>query len=100
RLGDILRRERLVSAAELRMAERAQRGLGGRIGTNLIELGYVHPDNVALALAQQKGVPAARRKHFEGADPNLLRIVPKYLIERHNAIPLAVATRFGRELVV
>jgi hypothetical protein len=100
RLGDILREEGVVAEADLDQALRSQRGLGGRLGTNLIENGATTGDQIALALARQKGVPAARRKHFEAADPNLRRIIPKFLAERHNAIPIAMATRFGRELVV
>lgn len=100
RLGEILLGEGLVSEADLTAALRTQSALGGRLGTNLIELGFVDPDDVANALAVQKGVPAARLKFFQSVDSALLRAVPRYLAERVNAIPLAVATRFGKELVV
>jgi len=81
-------------------ALRSQGGLGGRLGTNLIELGVVDPDTVANALARQKGVPAARRKHFEQVDKSILNLLPKHLAERHSAIPLGVTQKFGQELVV
>ena len=100
RIGDILRDEGVVTEADIDQALRSQRGLGGRLGTNLIENGAAQGDQIALALARQKGVPAVRRKHFEAADPSLHELLPKFLVERHNAVPIAMATRFGRELVV
>ncbi|RMH38009.1 MAG: hypothetical protein D6689_20260 [Deltaproteobacteria bacterium] len=100
RLGEILHADGLASDAAIASALRSQAALGGRIGTNLIELGAVTGDQVANALAQQKGVPAARRKHLDAVDRSLLRLVPRHIAERHSAIPIGIATRYGRELVV
>jgi hypothetical protein len=99
-LGEILRNDGLVSEAAIDRALRAQSGLGGRIGTNLIEMGSAASDAVANALARQKGVPAARQKHFEQVDKSILNLLPKHLAERHSAIPLGVTNKYGRELVV
>jgi len=100
RLGERLLQSGHLTAAQLEQGLRTQTALSGRIGTNLIELGFVYADAVSAALAQQKGVPAARRKHFDAADQSLKKLVPRHLAERLGAIPLATATRFGRELVV
>jgi hypothetical protein len=100
RLGEILRHDGLFDLRDVDKVLRAQQAFGGRFGTNLIELGLAAPDQIANALSRQKGVPAARRKHFDTVDKQLLAALPRHLAERHHAIPIAIATKFGRELVV
>jgi hypothetical protein len=100
RLGEILLHDRLVDEATVSRAAELQASVGARIGTVLIEMRAVHPDAVADALARQKGVTAARRRHFEDIDKSLLRLIPAHWAERHFAIPLGMGARFGRELVV
>ncbi len=100
RLGEILLEDGLVTAEQLEKGLRAQGALGGRLGTNLIELEFIEGDELAHALAKQKGVAAARVKHFEQVDKSILKLLPKHLAERHNAIPLGVAHKFGKELAV
>ena len=90
----------VVSAEQIEKALRTQGALGGRLGTNLIELAFLDADSVAQALAKQKGVAAARMKHFEQVDKSILKLLPKHLAERHNAVPLGVTHKFGKELAV
>ena len=52
----------------LEQALRAQVVWGGRLGTNLIELGCIDLDSLSRALGRQHGLPAALARHFEKAD--------------------------------
>jgi hypothetical protein len=42
-----------------------------RLGTNLIELGYLDLDALSTALGRQHRMPAALARHFDKSDPEL-----------------------------
>jgi hypothetical protein len=100
RLGQLLLRRGAVDAAQLAAALRQQVVYGGRLGTNLIELGYAGHDDIAHALAQLHGVPAALTKHFRRADPAAARLVPRSLASTNVALPIAFAMAGGRRRLV
>jgi Type II secretion system (T2SS), protein E, N-terminal domain len=99
-LGERLVHEQRLGPHELDVALRAQVIYGGRLGTNLVELGQIDLDALTLALAEQTGVPAALQQHFEQVDPQVIGLIPPALAERHHAVPLGLATLQGRQLVV
>jgi hypothetical protein len=100
RLGERLVHEQRLGSHELDVALRAQVIYGGRLGTNLVELGQVALDALTLALAEQTGVPAALQQHFEQIDPHVLRLITPEIAEKHHAIPLGLARLAGPQLVV
>jgi hypothetical protein len=100
RLGEKLVHDRLITVDQLEKALRSQVIYGGRLGTNLVELGFIELDALARALAEQKGVPAALEKHLQAIDPATLSLLPSRLAEKHQAIPIGLARLTGRQLVV
>ena len=58
RLGEILVRKGLIRAEQLDQAVQCQVIFGGRLGTNLLELGHVQEDELNEVLAQKCQVPA------------------------------------------
>jgi hypothetical protein len=88
RLGELLVGAGALDARELEQALRAQVVWGGRLGTNLIELGFVDLDELSRALGKQHGLPAALARHFERADPALQAQFSAELAERHQCVPL------------
>ncbi len=99
RLGEILIAEGLTTPDRIDVALVRQHSSGQRLGSALIGLG-LDGDTVSRALAHQHGVPAARRKHFEAIRPATLALVPCEVADRHLAVPLGIATRSRRELIV
>lgn len=99
RLGELLVQEGLITVQALESALRGQVLYGGRLGTNLVEMGFLGLDELARALAKVTGVPAALQKHFDQVDRSTLKLVSARLAERHQAVPLGM-TRAGRHLVV
>lgn len=100
KLGELLVHSGVIDARQLDAALRHQVVYGGRLGTNLIELGHADVDQVSHGLARQHSVPAALTKHFHSANPAALRVVPRELAARHAMVPIAFAeTRHGRRLV-
>ena len=50
-LGELLVQERVLTQAQLDSALKQQMQFGGRLGTNLIELGFIDADTLARARA-------------------------------------------------
>jgi hypothetical protein len=100
RLGEMLVRDRLITVEQLETSLRAQVIYGGRLGTNLVELGFVELDELTSALAAQTGVPAAVQQHFEGVDRQTLGLVSAELAGQHQAIPVGLSRLAGRQLVI
>jgi hypothetical protein len=89
RLGDLLIQAGRVSQTQVEDAARSQVAYGGRLGTNLVELGYLELDELAAFLGRQHRLPAAERGHFEQADAALQALLPAGLAGRHHVVPIA-----------
>lgn len=70
-----------------------------KLGTHLVELGFIGTDQLSLALSRQMGVPAALERHFSRANPAVLATLKASLAVRYLAVPLA-ASRSGSKQVV
>jgi hypothetical protein len=88
RLGEQLIAANIVSTDKVEQALRAQVVWGGRLGTNLIELGAIDLDELSRALGQQHGVPAALARHFEKSDPELQAQLPVEIAKQFSVVPL------------
>jgi hypothetical protein len=88
RLGELLVAAGLVTAEQVEQGLRAQVMWGGRLGTNLVELGHLDLDDLARTLGRQHRIPAALARHFERAEPALQQRVPAAVAERHAVVPL------------
>jgi hypothetical protein len=93
RIGERLVQERTITVQQLEEALRQQVMQGGRVGTNLVELGYLKLDDLAGALARQHNMPAAMRSHFENANPDIQRLVPPDMAALWSAVPLGVVAQ-------
>jgi hypothetical protein len=88
RLGELLVAAGGLDAEELEKALRAQIVWGGRLGTNLIELGFIDLDELSRVLGKQRGLPAALAHHFEKADLALQQRLSAELAEKYLVVPL------------
>jgi len=88
RLGELLLAAGLVTAEQVEQGLRAQVMWGGRVGTNLVELGHLELDDLARMLGRQHRLPAALTRHFERADHALQQRLPAALAERYGVLPL------------
>jgi hypothetical protein len=91
RIGQILVEMNACTQEELRAALQAQAILGGRIGTNLLELGLVDEAQLAAALTRAHGLPclAGDVQPEAGA----LEAVPAQLADRYGVVPIHVDDR-------
>lgn len=97
RIGDILVAMKACTAAEVRAGLQTQAIFGGRIGTNLLELGIIDENQLAAALARAHGIPciAGEVVPEDGAVESL----PLALAERFGVVPIHVDERRLRVLV-
>jgi hypothetical protein len=100
RLGEVLLQRGALEPGQLEDGLHAQAFFGARLGTNLVELEYIDLETLTAALAQQTGVPAARKEQFERIAPATLALVTPAVAEAHAAIPLGMAKGVDRVLVV
>ncbi|MBF5044732.1 type IV-A pilus assembly ATPase PilB [Aggregicoccus sp. 17bor-14] len=96
RLGELLVRENLISVQQLRKAQEEQQKSGARIGTALIKTGAIEESKLTDFLSKQYGVPAINLKDFD-IDPEIIKLVPKEVAEKHLVIPV---NRAGPSLIV
>jgi type IV pilus assembly protein PilB len=96
RLGDILVKENLITADQLKQALEMQKQKGGRLGTCLVKLGFVTDDEVTAVLSRQYGVPSINLKYYE-VDPTVIKLIPRDTAERYQIVPLS---RVGSTLTI
>jgi len=87
----------LVKPEQVAEALRAQVMWGGRLGTNLVELGYISLDELTKGLGRLHGLPAALKSHFSRADPALQRRLSPRLAGKYTVVPIV---RAGKRAVI
>src|SRR6202040_568126 len=96
RLGEILVKDSLITADQLRQALDHQKKTGGRLGTCLVKLGLVSDDDITAVLSRQYGVPSINLKFYE-VDPAVIKLVPQETAVRYQIVPLS---RVGSTLTI
>jgi hypothetical protein len=79
---------KFASLAELEEASQATVLYGGRLGTALIELGILTPEQLDAALARHHDLPEIPREWLARPDPGARAALHIDLIKRHRAFPL------------
>ena len=96
KLGELLVREKLISAAQLQKAREEAKLSGSRLGSSLTKLGYLKENDLANFLGKQYGVQAIDlRNHV--MDPSVLEIIPKEIALKHQIVPV---NKIGNKLYI
>jgi hypothetical protein len=88
KLGTLLLRNAAIGLTQLEAALRNQVLYGGRLGTNLVELGYIDLELLSAYLAELTGYPIATPTLLDQADPALIEKLGADEAHRLRAIPL------------
>ena len=89
KLGTLLLRNAAIGLTQLEGALRNQVLYGGRLGTNLVELGFIDLELLSSYLAELTGFPMATPTLLDGVDPELLEKLGSDEAHRLRSIPLA-----------
>ncbi len=87
-IGKMLLESGLVSPQQLDEAVQNQVIYGGRLGTNLLELGYVDEHTLARFLAKQHNVPTVDWGSLVNIRTGLFKLFPKRLAQKYEALPI------------
>jgi type IV pilus assembly protein PilB len=90
RIGELLLKEKRISPEQLQEALNYQRQHGGKLGYNLIKLGYVKDEEITALLSKQYGVPSIALAQFE-IDPAVIKLVPSETVQKYQIVPLSRA---------
>jgi type IV pilus assembly protein PilB len=96
RLGEILIKENLITADQLKQALDYQKKNNGRLGTCLMKLGFVRDDEITQVLSRQYGVPSINLKYYE-VEPTVIKLIPQETAIRYQVVPLS---RVGATLTI
>ncbi len=88
KLGEILVRENLITPQQLREALEYQRGSGGRLGSNLIKMGFLSEDVITAVLSRQYGVPSVNLDMFR-IDMDVINLIPQETAQKYGVLPIA-----------
>ncbi len=96
RIGELLLKEKRITPQQLQEALNYQRANGGKLGLNLIKLGFVKDDELTALLSKQYGVPSINLTQFE-IDPAVLKLIPADTAQKYQVLPI---NRAGATLTI
>src|SRR6187397_1811910 len=75
RIGDLLLKEKRITPAQLQEALSYQKTNGGKLGYNLVKMGFVKDEEITALLSKQYGVPSINLTQFE-IDLGVIKLIP------------------------
>jgi type IV pilus assembly protein PilB len=90
RIGELLLKEKRITPAQLQEALNYQKTSGGKLGYNLVKLGFVKDEEITQLLSKQYGVPSINLSQFE-IDPAIVKLIPAETAQKYQIIPLSRA---------
>jgi len=96
RIGELLLKEKRITPDQLQEALNYQKANGGKLGFNLVKLGFVKDEELTSLLSKQYGVPSINLAQFE-IDPAVIKLIPAETAQKYQIIPLS---RSGATLTI
>jgi hypothetical protein len=96
-LGEMLINAGALTQVQLEQVLNAQSIYGGRLGTNLVEMGLIGEEQLARVLNEKLGVPCVDVAVLDGIPEEVLAVVPLEMVQRHHVVPLA---KDGKRLTI
>src|SRR5499433_407967 len=96
RIGELLLKEKKITPDQLQQALATQKANGGKLGYNLVKMGFVKDEEITALLSKQYGVPSINLAQFQ-IDPAVVKLVPPETAQKYQIIPLS---RSGASLTI
>jgi len=96
KLGQLLIASNIITEEQLKEALNAQKKDGGRLGTNLVTLGFITEDKLVAFLSKQYGVPAINLTEYK-IDQTILKLISADIAKKYLIMPVA---RVGATLTI
>src|SRR3954451_16395478 len=88
KLGELLTRNGKINQIQLNEALTMQKEQGGRLGTNLVKLGYLTEKELVDSLAQHFRVPSVDLSGME-VDEAVIKIIPADIARKYTILPVS-----------
>jgi type IV pilus assembly protein PilB len=86
-LGELLLREKIITAEQLQTASEFQKKNSLPVGTSLVQLGYISEEEIAQALSRQLGYPYIDLDQFE-VYPEVINLIPSDVAKKYAVMPI------------
>src|SRR5262245_19400682 len=96
KLGEMLIKANLLTPKKLQEALEYQKTNGGKLGFNLVKLGFVKEEEITRVLSQQHGVPAINLRTME-LEEVVVKLIPSEVAQKYLILPVS---RTGATLTV
>jgi type IV pilus assembly protein PilB len=96
RIGELLVKQNLLTAEQLRDARKEAKSSGARLGSQITQLGFMDETELTDFVAKQYGVPSINLEEFE-IDRAVIELVPEEVATKHGVIPV---NRAGSTLIL
>jgi type IV pilus assembly protein PilB len=90
RIGELLLKEKRITPVQLQEALTYQKSNGGKLGFNLVKLGFVKDEEITALLSKQYGVPSINLAQFE-IDAGIIKLIPSETAHKYQIVPLSRA---------
>jgi len=90
RIGELLLKEKCITPEQLQQALQQQKATGGKLGFNLVRLGFVKDEEITALLSKQYGVPSINLAQFE-IDSGIIKLIPADTAQKYQIVPLSRA---------
>src|SRR4249919_3667422 len=90
RIGELLLKEKRITPDQLQQALTHQKANGGKLGFNLVKMGFVKDEEITALLSKQYGVPSINLTQFE-IDPAVIKLIPAETAQKYQIVPLSRA---------
>jgi len=98
RLGDVLVAANVITKDQLALALREQGSWGGRLGQNLLSLGFIDEARLTAAVAAHLGLPSVDLDRAR-LPSDVSRLLPLEICERFGVMPLGERAKEGKLLI-
>ncbi len=96
RIGELLVRQNMLTAEQLKRARDDARTSGARLGHQIAKLGYLQETELTDFVAKQYGLPSIELAEFE-IDRDVIKLIPEEVAVKHTVIPV---NRAGSTLIL
>ncbi len=90
KLGELLLKEKLITTEQLDEALKSHTLFGIKLGSSLIELGFISDEQLCRFLSNKLGVPAVPPRAMSSVPQEVLGLVPAELAAKYRVIPIKV----------
>src|SRR5580765_1358741 len=96
KLGEMLIKAGILTPQKLQEALEYQKTNGGKLGLNLVKMGYVKEEDLTRILSQQYGVPSIHLAKVE-VDDAVVKLIPSEVAQKYLIMPVS---RTGSTLII